>query len=74
MKEFQAIGELIENRWRAQNYSEQVFPEIAEQALAEADLPSRVDPWDDSGLGGRADADASVGLKRAEYTGDRRLL
>lgn len=46
MKEFQALGTLIENRWRAENYSEQLFPEIAAQALAEAELPSKVDPWD----------------------------
>jgi hypothetical protein len=46
MQQFQELGELIEKRWRAQNYNEQIFPEIAAQALAEADLPSRVDPWD----------------------------
>ena len=46
MKEFQVLGELIENRWRAQNYSEQLFPETAAQALIEADLPSKIDPWD----------------------------
>src|SRR5688500_14266004 len=46
MKEFQELGTFIENRWRAENYSEQLFPEIAAQALAEADLPSKVDPWD----------------------------
>jgi len=46
MKDFQELGELVEGRWRAENYSEQLFPEIAAQALAELDLPSRVDPWD----------------------------
>ena len=46
MEEFQKLGTLIENRWRAENYSEQQFPEIAAQALAEADLPSKVDPWE----------------------------
>ena len=46
MKEFQELGTLIENRWRAENYSEQQFPEIAAQAFAEAELPSKVDPWD----------------------------
>jgi hypothetical protein len=45
MQEFQELGNLIESRWRAQNYSEQLFPEIAAQALAESDLPARVDPW-----------------------------
>lgn len=46
MEEFQKLGALVENRWRAENYSEQLFPEIAAQALVEADLPARVDPWD----------------------------
>lgn len=46
MEEFQKLGELIEKRWRLENYSEQLFPEIAAQALSEADLPARVDPWD----------------------------
>lgn len=46
MEEFQKLGEVIEKRWRLENYSEQLFPEIAAQALTEADLPSRVDPWD----------------------------
>ncbi|MFS8086657.1 MAG: hypothetical protein ACMG6H_13575 [Acidobacteriota bacterium] len=46
METFQELGELVERYWRAENYSEQLFPEIAAQALAEADLPSRVDPWE----------------------------
>ena len=46
MEEFQKLGALVENRWRAENYSEQLFPEIAAQALVEADLPARVDPWE----------------------------
>ena len=46
MEEFQKLGAQVENRWRAENYSEQLFPEIAAQALVEADLPTRVDPWD----------------------------
>ena len=46
MEEFQKLGALVENRWRAENYSEQLFPEIAAQALMEADLPARVDPWE----------------------------
>ena len=46
MEQFQKLGVLIENRWRAENYSEQHFPEIAAEALAEADLPSKIDPWD----------------------------
>ena len=46
MEEFQKLGAVVENRWRAENYSEQLFPEIAAQALEEADLPARVDPWE----------------------------
>ncbi|MEP6820477.1 MAG: hypothetical protein ABJA18_13155 [bacterium] len=46
MEEFQNLGESIESRWRAENYSEELFPEIAAQALVEADLPARVDPWE----------------------------
>ena len=46
MQQFQELGELIEKRWRCQNYSEQQFPQIAADALAEADLLTRVDPWD----------------------------
>jgi hypothetical protein len=46
MEQFQELGELVENRWRKENYSEQLFPEICAQALGEADLPSRIDPWD----------------------------
>lgn len=46
MEEFQKLGALVETRWQAENYSEQLFPQIAAQALTEADLPSRVDPWE----------------------------
>lgn len=46
MQQFQKLGELIEKRWRSQNYGEPQFPQIAADALAEADLPSHVDPWD----------------------------
>lgn len=46
MEEFQALGELIEKRWRKQNYSEQLFPDTAAQALKECNLPERVDPWE----------------------------
>lgn len=46
MEEFQKLGALVESRWKAENYNEQLFPEIAAQALAEADLPARVDPWE----------------------------
>lgn len=46
MEQFQKVGEAIEERWRKENYSEALFPQIAEQSLLEADLPSKVDPWD----------------------------
>ena len=46
MEEFQKLGALVESRWKAQNYSEQLFPEIAAQTLVESDLPARVDPWE----------------------------
>lgn len=46
MEEFQQLGELVESRWKAENYNEQLFPEIAARALAEADLPARLDPWE----------------------------
>src|SRR6185503_7318773 len=46
MEEFQKLGALVENRWRAENYSEQLFPEIAAQTLVEADLPAHLDPWE----------------------------
>ena len=46
MEVFQKLGALVENRWRAENYLEQLFPEIAAQALIEADLSASVDPWE----------------------------
>ena len=46
MQQFREVGELIEKRWRHQNYNEELFPNIAADALSEADLPSQVDPWD----------------------------
>ncbi len=46
MEEFQKLGALVERRWKAGNYSELLFPEIAAQALVESDLRARVDPWE----------------------------
>jgi len=46
MQIFQELGELIERRWRHENYSEQLFPELAARALTESDLPAQVDPWE----------------------------
>lgn len=39
------LGPLVETRWRKNDYSETLFPEIAAQALTECALHSRVDPW-----------------------------
>lgn len=46
MQIFHEFGELIEGRWRAENYNEQVFPELAAQALTESNLPAQVDAWE----------------------------
>jgi hypothetical protein len=46
MQIFQELGELVESRWRKENYSEQLFPELAAAALTESDLPAQVDPWE----------------------------
>lgn len=46
MEAFQKLGEVVESRWKSENYSEQLFPEICAQALTESDLPARVDPWE----------------------------
>ena len=39
------LGPLVETRWRKNDYSEALFPEIAVQALTELALHSRVDSW-----------------------------
>ena len=46
MQIFQELGELMESRWRKENYSEELFPELAAAALTESDLPAKVDPWE----------------------------
>lgn len=46
MQFFQDLGALVEQRWRDQNYDDEVFPEIAVEALAEVDPSKHVDPWD----------------------------
>jgi hypothetical protein len=46
MKIFDDLGLCVENAWRETNYAEAAFPEIAMQALADADLCERVTPWD----------------------------
>src|ERR1051326_7179440 len=46
MQFFQELGAGIEQRWRQKNYSEEAFPTIAADALAEADAITNVDPWE----------------------------
>ncbi len=46
MRLFRELGALVEDRWRGQDYNEDLFPAIAAQALAESDLAERIDPWD----------------------------
>ena len=46
MKVFNNLGSLIEDLWRAKNYSEAAFPCIAARALEEANLREKVTPWD----------------------------
>jgi len=43
---FDELGSLIEQQWRAHNYSEEVFPALAAQALAEAAPCKHVSPWE----------------------------
>lgn len=43
---FKQLGDEIEQRWLAANYSELEFPVIAKQALEEFDLPSKGTPWE----------------------------
>ena len=46
MEEFENLGAIVESRWKAVNYSEAAFPDVAATALAEADLPAHLDPWE----------------------------
>ena len=46
MRLFAELGALVESRWRDKNYEENLFPEIAAQALSELKLSERVDPWE----------------------------
>ncbi len=46
MQLFQEFGALVESRWRNENYNEQIFPELAAQALTESNLPAQVDAWE----------------------------
>jgi hypothetical protein len=46
MELFQNVGEKLEKAWRAKDYDETVFPAMAADALKNADLPSKVSPWE----------------------------
>lgn len=46
MEAFQKLGSLVEHRWKAENYDENRFPDIAAEALVESELPDQVDPWE----------------------------
>ncbi|MEW6208326.1 MAG: hypothetical protein AB1631_08155, partial [Acidobacteriota bacterium] len=46
MRFFEELGSIVEQRWRAANYGEESFPEIAALALAETNPSERVDPLD----------------------------
>lgn len=46
MQFFRDLGALVEQRWRDKNYHEEVFPEIAAQALIETSPYTHVDPWE----------------------------
>ncbi len=46
MQVFNELGALVEDRWRASNYSDKVFPDIAAEALESADFCERVDAWE----------------------------
>ncbi len=43
---FNQLGDEIERRWLAANYSELELPSIAKTALEEFDLPSKTTPWE----------------------------
>jgi hypothetical protein len=46
MKPFEELGAIIEARWRAANYADDSFAELAANALLESDLTTTVDPWE----------------------------
>ena len=46
MESFEQLGRSIEDAWRALDYNEEAFPALAGEALAGADLPSKVSGWD----------------------------
>ena len=46
MELFNKLGNEIEDLWRDKNYSEELFPAIAANALKRADLPAKVSAWE----------------------------
>jgi hypothetical protein len=46
MKLFQELGEQVERHWRDKNYNEEAFSDLAAETLLQANLSSRVDPWE----------------------------
>lgn len=46
MQQFQTLGAEIEKIWRDDNYAENVFPQIAANALNEANLPEKISAWE----------------------------
>jgi len=46
MELFQKLGLEIEEAWRRQDYSEEIFPKLATDALCRADLPSKLSAWE----------------------------
>jgi hypothetical protein len=46
MELFNTLGAEIEDLWRAANYDEAVFPEIAADALKRANIPTHISAWD----------------------------
>src|SRR5215475_2328408 len=46
MQFFDDLGTLVEQRWKARNYNEAAFPEIATQVFAEVDAIGTVNPWE----------------------------
>src|SRR5579884_1717726 len=46
MQIFKDLGAAIERRWQSENYQEEMFPDIATEALEEANVVGRVNPWE----------------------------
>lgn len=79
MKIIDELGALVQNAWLKTNYSEDAFPEVAAQALAEINLPAKMTSWDtihwlaaENQLPAQQDLDASFGNPPITlYTGHR---